>query len=98
MTLEECGVLKIGDNIKIKSAGGMETPVAIVRFDYKAVMYKYIDSPEMEPRKAMYYDIISKMTEEETKSYWDEIKAAKKFKMPKCPDCKKPIDKCKCTE
>lgn len=98
MKLEDCQELKIGDKVKVKGICDSENPAVIVKFDYKAIWYRYLGDEAMEPKKAMYYDIIGEMTEEEIKSAEEENKRAKNFKMPKCPDCKKPIDKCKCTE
>jgi len=98
MKLEECSSLKIGDKIMITGLSDSECPAQIVRFDYKAAIVKDLWSPEKEPKKVMYYDIIRVMTDADMKELEAENKRAKNFKMPKCPDCKKPIDKCKCEE
>lgn len=99
MKLEECAVLKIGDKIIIKGMRDMELPSEIVQFDYKAVIVKDLYSSEREPKKYMYYDVLRVMNDEDLKKLEEENnRAMKPFKMPKCPDCKKPIDKCKCTE
>jgi hypothetical protein len=99
MKLEECSVLKIGDKIMIKGLSDSECPAQITHFDYKAAIVKDLWSPEREPKKVMYYDIIRIMTDTDLKELEAENERAKKpIKMPRCPDCKKPIDKCKCID
>lgn len=98
MKLDECKDLKIGDCIKVKGLCDYLYEATIVAFEYKAVKYKYLDSPDMEPKKAMYYDIIGKINEDELQAFKKEQERVKKIKPMKCPDCRKPIEKCKCTE
>jgi hypothetical protein len=99
MKLDECGSLKIGDKIMVDRGFGTPNPAEIVRFDYKAAIVKNLWNPEEAPEKVMYYNIVRVMTDADIKELEAENERAKKpVKMPKCPDCKKPIDKCKCEE
>ena len=99
MKLEECAILKIGDKIMVRGICDMGLPSEIVQFDYKAAIVKDLWSPDREPKKYMYYDIIRVMNSTDLKELEEENNKSKKpFKMPKCPDCKKPIDKCKCKD
>lgn len=98
MKLEECSALKIGDKVFVNGICNNKLPVEIVTFGYKAINYRYIGSTSEDLYKAYYYEIERLMTEEEVKAELDEIKRCKNIKVSKCPDCKKPIDKCKCVE